>query len=110
MSDVVHQLDEVFGGSDDQCTYRVTFRDGDVFRLRQPQPSSHSSRGGSPQWLAEIVERAASGPDRSHFSFMPGDCLEIAESDIVEVVDEQTGHRVYIRADGTPTIRFNSPR
>ncbi len=35
MPDLVHQLDHIFGGADDECTYRVTFGDGDVFRLRQ---------------------------------------------------------------------------
>jgi hypothetical protein len=104
MPDVVHQLEKVFGGSDDERTYCVTFHDSDVFRLRQCQPSSHSSGSGSPQWLAEIVERVASGPLRSHFSFTAGDFLEIAESDITEVVDEQTGQRLYIHTDGTPTI------
>ena len=104
MPDVLHQLKRVFGGAEDQRIYRVTFRDGDVFRLRQLQASSHSSETGSPQWLAETVQRAAAGALRSHFSFTPGDFLEFAEADILEVVDDQTGQTLYASHDGTQTI------
>ena len=103
MPGVVHQLEHVFAG-DDKRTYRVTFDDGDVFVLRQLERSSHSFDTGIAEWLAEIVERVAARPDRAEPFFTPGDFLEIAESDIVEVVDEQTDQKLYTRADGTPTI------
>ena len=103
MPDVVHHLEHLFP-KDDQRTYRVKFRDGDVFRLRQLQPSSHSFDTGVAAWLAEIVELVRSGRPGSKSAFASGDFLEIVESDIAEVIDEQTEQTIFTCTDATRTI------
>ena len=103
MPDVVHHLEKLIPKGDER-TYRIRFSDGDVFRLRQLHPSSHSFDTGIAEWLAEIVELVTSVRPVARSSFTPGDFLEIAESDIVEVVDEQTRQTLFTRTDATPTI------
>lgn len=91
---VVHQLAPVFARDDTQ-TYRVSFCDGDVFRLRQLTPTDHSFDEGIAKWMAEIVEAVSGALPDFHQRFQPGSFVEFLESDIREIIREETGETLF---------------
>jgi hypothetical protein len=67
---------------------RVTFSDGDVFRLQDFDTVDPTIYGNADQWIATIVQPV--GGKRPNFArlFRPGSGLQFKESDIVEIFDE----------------------
>ncbi|HLX96547.1 MAG TPA: hypothetical protein VKU37_12455 [Verrucomicrobiae bacterium] len=84
-----HRFRALFG-TDASRIFRVSFRGGDVFRLRSLSAVDPSIYSISDQWTAEVVERI-SGQRLLH----SGSGLDFVESDIVEIYDESSEKIVY---------------
>jgi hypothetical protein len=76
---------------------RISFVDGEVFRLRNFSIVDHSVYGDPDKWCAEVVE-AVSG---SHPDFKrlhrPGNFLDLVESDIATIQDDKTDQLLHER-------------
>ena len=80
---------------------RVTFSNGDIFRLSDFEQVDPSIYGDTDRWCARVEEAVASmHPDFKRL-YLPGSLLDLHESDITEVLDESSGEVCY---HATPTI------
>jgi hypothetical protein len=85
-----HQFRGLFEG-DASRVFRISFRGGDIFRLRDLSVVDPSIYSISDQWTAEIVDVISGGR-----VFRPGSGLDFVESDILEIFDETAGQSVYV--------------
>ena len=91
-----HKLRHVFELSGERV-FSVSFIDGEVFRLRRFSIVDHSVYGNSDKWCAEVVEAvSARHPDFKRLH-KPGNGLDLLESDIASIRDDETGQLVHKR-------------
>jgi hypothetical protein len=76
----------------------VSFKDGQVFRLRQFSIIDHSVYGDSDRWCAEVVEAVSGGHPDFKRLHRPGNFLDLLESAIASIRYDETGQLVYGRA------------
>ena len=98
-----HQLSHILE-RDDSRVMRVTFSNGNIFRLRDFEQVDPSIYGDSDRWCATIEEAVSGNHPDFHRLFLPGSMLDSHESDITEIIDESSGEIVYASPHGTPTI------
>ncbi len=86
--------------ADDARVFLLTFRDGDVFRLRAFSIVDPSIYGIADRWTATIVEPVSGA--RSDFKrlFVASSGIDFEEADIVKIVADDSGE-VLFRERGT---------
>lgn len=94
--EATHQFEELFL-DDDERVFRITFIEGDVFRLRSFVVVDPSIYGVLDQWDALIVEAVAGARPNFYKLFRAGTAIDFVESDIAEIMDDTTGVILYRR-------------
>jgi hypothetical protein len=69
--------------------------DGTVFRLRRFHIVDHSIYGDSDKWCAEVVEPVFGSHPEFKRLHRPGNFLDLVESDIASVQDDETGQLMH---------------
>ncbi len=85
-----HRFRELLG-ADASRVFRISFRDGNVFRLRSFSVVDPSIYSIPDQWTAEVIERISGGR-----VFHSGSGIDFVESDVIEIFDETLGAKVYV--------------
>jgi hypothetical protein len=81
--------------ADTSRVFRISFRGGDVFRLRSFSVVDPSTYSISDQWTAEVVEPISGKHPDFRRLFHSGSGLDFVEAGIVEIFDESSGEMVY---------------
>ena len=89
-----HRFEPLFS-ADDERVLLLTFRDGDVFRLRSFSTVDESVYGTTDCWTATVVEPVSGvHPDFKRL-FAAGTGVDFVESDIAEIADDLTGEVLF---------------
>jgi hypothetical protein len=94
LTEPTHRFETLFESGDDRV-FRITFRDGDIFRLRGFSIVEPSIYGIPDQWNATIVEPISGGHPKFKELFHSESGVDFVESDILEIVDDVTGAVLY---------------
>jgi hypothetical protein len=89
-----HRYACLLDASEDRV-FRVTFTNGDIFRLRQWSQIAPSTYGDPDGWCATVVEIVRASEPKKKRLFRPGSGVDILESDISEIFDEANGSIVH---------------
>ena len=89
INNATHKLLEIVGSKTSR-TFRISFKDSDVFLLRNLNPIDSSIYDLSGLWSAEIVEAIRMPPKRKKL-FKQGVGLDFKEEDIQEIIDVSAG-------------------
>ena len=87
-----HQLTDILDHEDSRVM-RVTFANGNVFRLKEFEQVDPSIYGDTDRWCTCREAVGGSHPDFKRL-FLPGSLLDLHKSDIAEVLDEASGKSV----------------
>ena len=82
--------------ADDSRVFRITFCDGDIFRLRLFSVVDPSIYGDADKWTAEVVEPVRGRHPKFEKLFHSGSGVDFVESDITEIFDETLQKVVYV--------------
>jgi hypothetical protein len=93
ITDATHKLLEIVG-SKSSHTFRTSFKDSDIFLLKNLNPIDPSIYHLNGQWSAEIVEVISVPPGKEKL-LKQGSGLDFKEQDVQEMVDVTTGELVF---------------
>ena len=93
-----HRFGEFFE-ADDSRIFRITLEGQDVFRLQTFSIVDPAIYGVPDQWNALVVEPVSGRHPDFHRLFLAGSGVDFVESDITEIIDEQSGCVIYRRGE-----------
>jgi len=90
-----HRFRELFE-RESSHSFRITFRDGDIFRFRSFRMVDPSIYSISDQWNGTVAEQIVGRPPDFRPRYPAGSMIDFVESDIAEIFDESLEKIVYV--------------
>ena len=85
--------------ANEETIFRMSLRDGRDFRLRGFSQIDSSIYNLPDGWCAEIVEFVSPRDDSDSRLYPDGSSIDFYESDLREIVNEETGESVFVAAN-----------
>ena len=88
-----HRFGTLFSGD---SVLRITFADGDIFRLRDFSTVHPTIYGDADKWTATVVEPVSGRHPKFEKLYRSGSGVDFVEKDIAEIFDETLQKIVYV--------------